>query len=57
MDAFKTSNRHLAEHGVDTLHILASRDGKKHFFCNPDGTVSSLNIAEEQRDSQREYLK
>jgi hypothetical protein len=57
MDGFKTSNRHLAEHGVDTLHILASRDGKKHFFCNPDGTVSSLNIAEEQRDSQREYLK
>jgi hypothetical protein len=56
MDGFKTSNRHIAEHGVETLNILANRTGKRHFFLNPDGTVSSYKTAEEQRNSQREYL-
>lgn len=56
MDGFKTSNRHLAEQGVNTLLILAKRDGRQHRFINPDGSVSSYETAEDQQDSQREYL-
>ena len=56
MDGFKTSNRHLANKGVHTLAILAKRTGKTHHFLNPDGTVSSYETAEEQREANREYL-
>ena len=56
MDNFKTSNRHLASEGVNTLLILAKRDGRQHRFINPDGSVSSYETAEDQRNSQREYL-
>lgn len=43
-------------HIVATRLILNRALGGENYYVNPDGTISSYDAAEEQQESNQEYL-